>query len=168
MHWIRSRFSWSVMAVALAMLPALIANSPDASLFAQLPKADFVPFDVHVKHLQEAKHDDYKKLPGTKVASVAHFNEMKNHLHALYKDLKVTHTFIGHDGHHVDVAAIDQQPSLRHPLLKNHKVQRTPPALRATPKAKAGKTNPTAVQTSLATTNGAWPNGAKISSAAGG
>src|SRR5262249_23482419 len=87
-----------------------------------------------------------KNLVGAKVASAAAFNEMKTHVQNLYKDLKVTHSFTGHDGQPVDVVSIDQQPSLKHALLRNHKVERTAPTLLAMPKAKAGKTNPTWVQ----------------------
>jgi hypothetical protein len=135
--------SWLLLAVAAVLLPALLSGSPDAETFAQPPKTgDFVHFEDHLKHLLQAKHEHYKDRPGVKVASAAHFNEMKAHLQNMYKDLKVTHTFIGHDGQHVDVVAIDKQPSLRHPLLKNHKLQRTPPALRVQPKSVKGKTHP--------------------------
>jgi hypothetical protein len=135
---------WPVVAITLALLPALLNGSPDAEAIAQVPKTGtFVTFDAHVKHLQEAKFEHYQGKPGVRVAHATAFNEMRTHLHNLYKNLKPTHSFVSHDGHHVDVIPIDKQPSLQHPLLRNHKVQHAPPALRPTPKAKAGPKHPT-------------------------
>jgi hypothetical protein len=129
-------------AAALALL-TLLPDGREHEASAQPPKTGtFVKFDDHLKHLQQAQHEQYVGKPGVKVASKAHFNEMKAHLNNMYKNLKVSHTFVGHGGHHIDCVSIDQQPSLRHPALKNHKVQHTPPPLHFMPKHVAGKKQP--------------------------
>jgi hypothetical protein len=135
------RSSWLALTIAAALVLAVIGVSPPDADAQPRPKpaAATLRFEDHRKQLHEATHEQYKHLPGVKVASAAHFNEMKAHLLRMHKDLKVTHTFLGHDGHPVDVVAIDHQPSLRHPLLKHHKVQHTPPHLRLAPKADKGK-----------------------------
>jgi hypothetical protein len=145
---IRRLFSWPLLTLACALLPALALLQPDDSALAQAPKVgSLVSFDQHLTHLQTATLEQYKNLPGVKVADAAAFNEMKAHLQALYKNLQVTHTFTNADGQVIDVVPVDKQPSLQHPLLKNHKLQLTPPTLAAAPQqAKNGKQNPTAFQ----------------------
>jgi hypothetical protein len=142
-----SRRLWPVLALAVAVLPALSGYDPDAAAQAQLlTKSAVLQFDKHLQELGTATYQQFKGVAGARVASEAHFNEMKEHLQNLYKGMKVSHSFIGHDGHTVDVVAIDQQPSLRHPLLKNHKVQHTAPTVQLTPKAAGAQKNPNNIQ----------------------
>jgi hypothetical protein len=94
---------------------------------AQPQSANLVTFDAHMKQLQAATYEQYKNRPGAKVQNAAAFNEMKAYLQNMYKGVKVNHSFVAHDGSHVDVIPFDQQPALRQPALKNHKVQHTPP-----------------------------------------
>src|SRR5262249_14928306 len=104
-------------------------------------KQVFQTFNDHVKHLQQARYEQYAGKPGVKVASKAEFEKMKSHLLSLYANLKVKHTFTGKGGNTIDVVDIKHQPSLQNPLLKNHKVQLVAPLPKATPKHPPGKMN---------------------------
>jgi hypothetical protein len=123
----------------LALLPVSAGSA-----FGQSPQSPRVThFDAHIKHLHEATYEQYQNRPGVKVADEAAFNEMKTHLQHLYKNVKATHSYLSHGDQHVDVIPIDQQPSLQHPLLKNHKVQHGLPTLPGLPKVADDKQHPT-------------------------
>jgi hypothetical protein len=55
------------------------------------------------------------------------FEAVRKHILGLYRGVKVAHSFVTANGHHVDCIPIEQQPTLRHPALKGHVIQSTPP-----------------------------------------
>lgn len=123
-----------VAAVAAAVLAALAVDG-DAS--AEEPQqTDMVSHDDFVKNLQEAKFADQKKRPGAKVRDEEAFNAMKAHLQKRHKGLKVVHSFVDAAGNHYDCVPANQQPALRDPRLKGHKVQLAPPKELAQAKVK--------------------------------
>jgi hypothetical protein len=98
-------------------------------------KAPIVKFGAYHDHVKKATFAEYKKTEGFKAANAAAFKKMKDYLLERQKGKKVRHTFLSKNGHPIDCVPIEQQPALRNPLLKGHKIQKKAPAL---PKALAG------------------------------
>ncbi len=109
---------------------------------APLKTGAFHKFDVHIQHLKQTTFKDYRALPGVKVTSAAAFDKMKDYILSLYRNVKVTHTFLGHGGNFIDCIAIDKQPGALAEVKRGHKLQLTPPNLHTMPKLGAGKKLP--------------------------
>jgi hypothetical protein len=90
----------------------------------------FVPFDEFLKQVASVTLDSHRQshlaLHAAEGAP-AEFESMRKHILGLYRGVKVAHTFVTADGHHVDCIPIEQQPTLRHPALKGHVIQTVPP-----------------------------------------
>jgi len=90
----------------------------------------FVPFDEFLRHVASVTVDSYRQSPHAFHATdsgKAEFEAMRKHILSMYRGVKVTHSFVNAEGHHVDCVPIEQQPTLQHPTLKGHAIQTTPP-----------------------------------------
>ena len=121
----------------------LFFNAATEQACAQPLKKDALhKIDIHLAHVTEAKLEHYMALPGVKVKNEAEFNKMKAHLLSLYKNVQVTHTFVGHGGNHIDCIPIEQQHGAVAEVKRGHKIQHTAPDHHAMPKHGDAKKHP--------------------------
>lgn len=85
---------------------------------------EFISFDEFLKRTDGTSAGS-PQMAGV-VASETEFDRMRDGLLALYKDLKVTHSYVNTEGQYIDCIPIDEQPSLRRPDGTFEKVA-TPP-----------------------------------------
>jgi len=71
-------------------------------------------FRVFVQSVAATRYEDFRDMPDAKVESGAAFDEMRQHLLDLYKEVEVTHSFIGGCGQIIDCV-----PTMLHPAVKN-------------------------------------------------
>jgi Neprosin len=75
-------------------------------------------FNEFRNSLYSASYDNFHLQPNAKIESKEAFDEMRNHLLALYEGVEVPHSFLESGGHIVDCLPAEQQPSLRKSGLK--------------------------------------------------
>jgi hypothetical protein len=95
---------------------------------AQSAAAPFVKFDVFVKAVATADAATYLRASQSKVVSAAAFEEMRQHVLALYAGVQVAHSFV-YNEQYVDCVPVLQQPGARRLGLRE--LPPPPPALPA-------------------------------------
>jgi hypothetical protein len=93
-------------------------------LNAQEAPSQFVPFQVFVEATALASYGQYTTRPDSRVQDAAAFEEMRQHILALYQGVDVTHSFVL-DSSHFDCIPIEQQPAIR--ILGLNNIAVSPP-----------------------------------------
>ena len=93
---------------------------------AQVAPARFVPFHDFLETTKAASFFDHAALPETRVEEAAAFEEMRQHILAMYEGVHVTHSFVLASDHY-DCVPTAQQPSVR--LLGLKEIASPPPPL---------------------------------------
>src|SRR5262249_51399875 len=89
----------------------------------------FVSFDEFLKHVASVDLNGYGQSHLAMHATDgghSEFEAMRRHILGLYRGVKVAHSFVTADGHHVDCIPIGQQTTLRHSALKGHVIETEP------------------------------------------
>lgn len=92
---------------------------------AQQTKAKFVPFETFVQSVGAAESAEFVARPTSKVAAVASFEEMRQHVASLYQGVHVSHSYVL-GSQTFDCVPVWQQPSAR--ILGLTKIATPPPA----------------------------------------
>jgi hypothetical protein len=82
------------------------------ALEAQQTPSAFVPFDDFMWSTQSARFEDYSGRAESRVQEASAFEEMRQHILAMYQGVQVTHSFVL-DSSHFDCIPVGQQPALR-------------------------------------------------------
>ena len=81
-------------------------------------------FREFVQSVASARHEDFRTRADAKVESAAAFEEMRQHVLYLYRDVEARHTFLETGGQIVDCIPIEQQPAAR---CRQGKISTPPP-----------------------------------------
>lgn len=114
----RSRLTGVLVVALLTTSCALLRPS------WQLADRGYVKLDDFIASVKAARADDYLGRRGTRVRDTAAFEEMRTPIVSMYDGITMTHSFVARDGAHVDCIALQQQPALKHPLLKTRQIAR--------------------------------------------
>ncbi len=71
------------------------------------------PFDHFLQSVSTAQYDEYSRLPDARVANPYAFEEMRAHVLDLYRDVKITESYVDEDGQILDCIPEDQHPAVR-------------------------------------------------------
>ena len=88
-----------------------------ASLSAQSELKEFESHRDFMNRTVTADSSEYLARPGNRVHDSAAFEEMRQHILAMYRGVEITHSFVL-DSAHYDCIPVDQQPALRNHGIK--------------------------------------------------
>lgn len=89
------------------------------------PSGHFIPFDQFLGEARNSQFTDYATRPGAKVRDAAAFEEMRQHILAMYDGARVVSSFTV-EGAYVDCLTTDTQPSVR--LQHIARIETPPPS----------------------------------------
>jgi hypothetical protein len=112
------------MTRSMTCVAVLIVTSFGA-LKAQKAPSQFVPFQDFIQATELSTFGEYATQAGSRVQDAAAFEEMRQHILALYQGVEVTHSFVL-DSNHFDCVPIEQQPTIR--ILGLTEIAAPPPA----------------------------------------
>ena len=112
------------------------------------------PFGNFLESLASAAYDDFRSLPGSEVESGSAFEEMRQHLQHLYKDVRVVASFVENDGQVVDCIPVEHHPAVKRSDDKT--LSTTVPAAQPAPESRE-TTPPSFTSPSLKETSDALP-----------
>jgi hypothetical protein len=102
------------VAFSIAVLLVVVAGQ----LGAQSQVREFVSFREFVDRTATAGSNEYLTRPESRVKDADAFEQMRQHILALYQGIEVNHSFV-FDSSHFDCVPIEQQPALRIHGLKS-------------------------------------------------
>jgi hypothetical protein len=115
------------IALPVSLLVLLAVIVPPGAIAQSAPPA-FVKIDAFVKTVATADAATYLLSSGSRVVSGTAFEEMRQHVLALYDGVQVAHSFV-YNGQYVDCVPILQQPGARRLGLRAMPPLSPPPAL---------------------------------------
>jgi hypothetical protein len=111
---------------------ALFIAVSHGALYAQETPSQFVPFGDFIWNTEAARFEDYSVRAESRAKDASAFEEMRQHILALYQGVEVSHSFVL-DSNHFDCVPIEQQPSVRTLGLKGIALPPPGPALLSQP-----------------------------------
>jgi hypothetical protein len=85
---------------------------------AQEAPSQFVPFNDFIWNTEAARFEDYFARAESRAKDASAFEEMRQHILAMYEGVEVSHSYML-DSNHFDCVPIKQQPTIRILGLKN-------------------------------------------------
>ena len=128
----------SVSMITLLAAGCWIATATSAQVAQQAAPPQFTTFPTFLQQTQNARASEHLSRPGNKVRDAAAFEEMRQHILRMHRDMPVSGSYVLNE-HTYDCVPVMQQPSVRH--LGIRQIAGAPPTPAAPAGANAGAAN---------------------------